>query len=72
MSNPAEWSHRFVELETRLAFQEHALQELSDNVARQQAEIDRLTRALKETQERLRGVSAPVEELSKEPPPPHY
>jgi SlyX protein len=63
---------RFIELETRLAFQERTLQELSDTVARQQTEIDRLTRVLKETQERLRGISQPIEEQSKEPPPPHY
>jgi SlyX protein len=63
---------RFIDLETRLAFQEHALQEMSDVVARQQAEIDRLTRALGETQDLLRRTSSPVGERSDEPPPPHY
>lgn len=72
MSEPTELSRRFVEMETRLAFQEHTLQALSDAVARQQAEIDRLTRALKEAQDRLRGISAPTMERSAEPPPPHY
>jgi SlyX protein len=65
-------SQRLIELETRFAFQEQALHELSDTVARQQAEIDRLGRLLKEIQERLRGIAAPVAERSEEPPPPHY
>jgi SlyX protein len=72
MTHSADLQQRFIELETRLAFQEHALQEMSDAVARQQAEIDLLTRALKETQQRLRGISAPTMERSDEPPPPHY
>jgi uncharacterized coiled-coil protein SlyX len=41
-------------------------------VARQQAEIDRLVRALNETQELLRRASSPVGDRSDEPPPPHY
>ncbi len=72
MTDHADLQQRFIELETRLAFQEHALQEMSDTVARQQAEIDRLTHALKEMQQRLRGISAPTMERSEEPPPPHY
>jgi len=65
-------SQQLIELETRFAFQEQALHELSDTVARQQAEIDRLGRLLKEIQDRLRGISAPVAERSEETPPPHY
>lgn len=72
MTDRPDLSQRFIEIETRLAFQEHALQELNDTVTRQQTEIDRLNRALKETQDRLRGISPPVEERSQEPPPPHY
>lgn len=65
-------NERIIELETRLAFQEHALQELSDVMARQQAEIEHLARALKDAQERLRGITAPVAERAEETPPPHY
>src|SRR4051812_40594527 len=57
MTHNTDLQQRFIELETRLAFQEHTLQEMSDTVARQQAEIDLLTRTLKETQQRLRGIS---------------
>jgi SlyX protein len=62
MTDHANLQQRLIELETRLAFQEHALQEMSDTVARQQ----------KETQERLRGIAAPTMERADEPPPPHY
>lgn len=72
MADRPDIPQRIVELETRLAFQERALQELSDVVARQQTEIERLARALKEAQERLRGIAAPVAERTDETPPPHY
>jgi SlyX protein len=63
---------RFIDLETRIAFQEHVLQELSDVVARQQTQIDQLTRALKDAQDRLRGLHPPVADRSEETPPPHF
>ncbi len=72
MTEDSPLQQRCIELETRLAFQEQALHEISDTVARQQTEINRLTRMLKETQERLRHVSSPVGKPSEEPPPPHY
>ncbi|MBI3896969.1 MAG: SlyX family protein [Gammaproteobacteria bacterium] len=72
MTEQPDLQTRFVELETRVAFQEHALQELNDALVRQQTEIDRLTRALKDAQERLRGISAPIADRSEETPPPHY
>ncbi|HKQ31049.1 MAG TPA: SlyX family protein [Burkholderiales bacterium] len=72
MTTVADLQGRLVELETRVAFQDYALQELGDVVARQQTEIDRLARVLKEIQDRLRGISSPVAERSEETPPPHY
>jgi len=72
MATASDLQERLVELETRVAFQERAIQEMGDVVARQQTEIDRLTRLLKEIQDRLRGISAPVAERSDETPPPHY
>jgi SlyX protein len=71
MTDP-DLSRQLTELETRYAFQEQALQELSDTVARQQAEIDRLGRLLKEIQDRLRGIAPPIADRSEETPPPHY
>ncbi len=69
---------RLVELETRLAFQEHALLELSDAVAAARSEEAqnalRLHRALEELRQLRRALaSGPVTgDAASEPPPPHY
>lgn len=69
---------RLVELETRLAFQEQALQELSDALAAARDGESRnallLHRALEELRQ-LRGAlatSAVAGDAASEPPPPHY
>lgn len=64
---------RTVELETQLAFQEHALQALSNVVTRQQQQIDALVREVNTLKERLRAAApSPVGPLEDEKPPPHY
>jgi len=64
---------RIVDLETRLAFQEDAIQQLSDVVAEQQCEIDRLLRDLRVMQAQLRqAMAADVALQAEETPPPHY
>ncbi len=73
-----QFDRRVTELETRFAFQEHALSEMSDALAAARAEADRnqllLQRALQDLKN-LRGLlysddsgSDPADE----PPPPHY
>ena len=69
---------RLAELETRLAFQEHALQELSDALAAARDDESRnallLHRALEELRH-IRGALAAspvVGDAGSEPPPPHY
>lgn len=69
---------RMVELETRLAFQEQALQELSDALAAARDGESRnsllLHRALEELRQ-LRSAfsnSAVTGDNASEPPPPHY
>lgn len=69
----ADQDARITELETRLAFQEHALQELSDALAASRGESARtaalLERVLSElSQSRGTGAADPADE----PPPPHY
>jgi SlyX protein len=64
---------RMIELETRLAFQEQALAELSDALAASRLEVAQnaqlLRRALDEVkQSRADFFADPAEE----PPPPHY
>jgi SlyX protein len=64
---------RLIELESRLAFQEHTLQELNDIVAAQQQEIAILRQALQELDQRLRAMARqPVASVEEETPPPHY
>jgi SlyX protein len=68
---------RIVDLQTRVAFQEHALSELSDALAEARMENARLVlmvqRALDEVRQ-LRAGMAPdlTGDPASEPPPPHY
>lgn len=63
-------AERLIELETKLAFQEQAIERLQQASREQQKQIDRLQTLC----ERLRGKAAagPEDDLSNEPPPPHY
>lgn len=69
---------RLVDLETRLAFQEQALQELSDALAASRSEESRnallLHRALEDLRQLRSALAAsPITgDAASEPPPPHY
>lgn len=69
---------RIAELETRLAFQEHALSELSDALAAARDEDARNALLLHRVLEELRqlrlsmATQAPSADPASEPPPPHY
>ena len=69
---------RLVDLETRLAFQEQALLELSDALAAARSEEAgnalRLHRALEELRQLRSAMAASpvVGDAASEPPPPHY
>ena len=73
MNAPADTDARIDELETRLAFQEHALAELSDALAASRLENERtaalLRRVLAELAQARAGL---VGDPADEPPPPHY
>lgn len=66
---------RFIDLETKLAYQEDAAHQLSDVVARQQQQIDTLEAALRALIDRVNNLNiqegaaknAPADEV-----PPHY
>lgn len=69
---------RLIDLETRLAFQEHALQELSDALAAARAEeaanalrLHRLVEEVRQLRYTL-AHSPVVGDPASEPPPPHY
>lgn len=61
------------DLQIRIAFQEDALQECSAALARQQAEITLLRKALFQLESRVRELTPPqFGSPADEPPPPHY
>ena len=64
---------RLIELETRLAFQEHALGELSEALADARAEGNRTSELLRSMLSDLRKVRIELyADAADEPPPPHY
>ena len=73
MSTAGDHEARITELETRLAFQEQALQELSDSLAAARDESAQtllvLRRVIAELAQVRGGV---VGDIADEPPPPHY
>ncbi len=64
---------RLVELETRLAFQEHAIAELSDALAASRSEATRSAELLRQTLQDLKQSRGEFfADPASEPPPPHY
>ncbi|MFY2765076.1 SlyX family protein [Arenimonas sp. MALMAid1274] len=64
---------RLAELETRQAFQEHTLTELSDALAEARAEITRNTLSLQRALTDLKQLRTLLyADPGAEPPPPHY
>jgi SlyX protein len=64
---------RLVELETRVAFQEHTLAELNDVVASQSRELVDLRRELERALADLKTLRGLLyADPASEPPPPHY
>lgn len=69
---------RLVDLEVRVAFQEHALQELSDALAASRDEESRVAMLQHRMLEELRQLRSAMAaspltgESANEPPPPHY
>jgi len=72
-SLPDALEQRLVELETRLAFQEHALAELSEALADARAEGNRNAGMIGNLLADLRKVRTELyADPGDEPPPPHY
>ena len=73
MSGDPGLEQRLVELETRLAFQEHALAELGEELAQSRLERARSEALLQAVLSDLRGLRGTLYAYpSSEPPPPHY
>jgi SlyX protein len=68
-----QFDRRFAELETRLAFQEHALAEMSDALAAARAEAARNDELLRRALADLKTLRTLLySDPGTEPPPPHY
>ncbi len=64
---------RFIDLETRLVYQERTIEELNEVVTRQQGQIDVLEEKLRAIVNHIQESASPVTgEAGDEPPPPHY
>ena len=69
----ASLEQRLVELETRLAFQEHAIAELSDALAASRAESARNAEQLRLAMQDIKQSRGDFfADPASEPPPPHY
>ncbi len=68
---PSADSARLEEVESKLAFQEDALQQLSDALVAQQARIDKLEARLTVLSEQV-AEQAEASDDSPDQPPPHY
>lgn len=63
---------RFVDLETKLAHQEHLLLELNDVITKQQENIMRLERLCDSIIERVRSLGEAAADADVDEKPPHY
>lgn len=63
---------RVTELETRLAFQDDTIQSLSDELIRQQRDLERLQAQMAALLKRQQEMAGQFEIGEQEAPPPHY
>jgi SlyX protein len=71
MTDQADISERLDALETRIAFQDQAIEELNTTITAQWRQIDLLTRKLEQMEEQVRS-GVHIADPASEPPPPHY
>lgn len=66
-------NERLTDLESRLAFQEHTLEELNQVVIEQQRQLAVLAERLRNLEERVRAIQpSQIATEAEETPPPHY
>lgn len=68
-----DYEDRLIELETKISFDEDIIEKLSDEIAKQQLEIENLKQIVRFMQGKLKDVvGSNVALPSEETPPPHY
>ncbi len=72
MSNPESLAERLDGLETRIAYQDHTIEELNAEITAQWRVIDLMTRKLTLLEEQAKLTGGGVGDGRTEPPPPHY
>lgn len=72
MSDTDDQDERLINLESRFAFQQDAIESLSDTVTKQWAEIEGLKKRLKVLDDQLYELEVGNKPGTKEAPPPHY
>ncbi|OOZ37860.1 SlyX family protein [Solemya velesiana gill symbiont] len=66
-------NEELIDLQTRLAFQDDAIQELNSTVARQQNQILELQKAIEQLRQQVKTLTpSQVASPDEEAPPPHY
>ncbi|MET0014216.1 MAG: SlyX family protein [Sedimenticola sp.] len=66
-------NEELIDLQTRVAFQDEAIQELTLTVTRQQNQISELQTALQQLRQQLKNLTpSQVASADEETPPPHY
>jgi SlyX protein len=63
---------RIEQLETRIAYQEHTIEELNKSVTEQWRQIDALGKQVERMAARLQQIEDNASPRAAEPPPPHY
>jgi len=64
---------RINDLESRIAFQDAAIDELNRTVMEQQQHLDALLLKVEHLQDKLKAIApSPLDSSDPEPPPPHY
>lgn len=64
---------QLIDLQTKVAFQDEAIDSLNRSVARQQRRIEELEEELRQLKRQLRSLSDPgIASPQEEGPPPHY
>lgn len=68
----SELEDRIADLEVRLVFQDDTIQSLSETVASQQMEMEKLRRALEVLARRQAELASSLPSSDEDQPPPHY